>query len=70
MLVAVLGLPPLVGRPLSEQTANRYTYASTVIGLLAAIAILVHDAGPGHRGTCPSNWETGSSFLNSIFTFI
>jgi NAD(P)H-quinone oxidoreductase subunit 5 len=40
VLVAVLGLPPLLGRPLSEQTANRYTYASTVIGLTAAIAIL------------------------------
>ena len=40
VLVAVLGLPPLLGRPLSEQAANRYTYASTVIGLTAAIAIL------------------------------
>ena len=39
-LVALLGLPPLLGQPLSEQTANRYTYASTVIGLLAAITIL------------------------------
>ncbi|HVT26512.1 MAG TPA: proton-conducting transporter membrane subunit [Lacipirellulaceae bacterium] len=39
-LVAVLGLPPLIGRPLSEPTINRYTYASTLIGLLAAIAIL------------------------------
>ena len=40
LLVALLGLPPLVGRPLSEQTTNRYIYASTVIGLLSAIAIL------------------------------
>ncbi|MEX2315666.1 MAG: proton-conducting transporter membrane subunit [Pirellulales bacterium] len=40
LLVALLGLPPLLGQPLSERTANRYTYASTVIGLLAAIAIL------------------------------
>jgi NAD(P)H-quinone oxidoreductase subunit 5 len=40
LLVALLGLPPLVGRPLSEQTTNRYVYASTVIGLLSAIAIL------------------------------
>lgn len=39
-LVALLGVPPLVGQPLSERTANRYTYASTVVGLLAAIAIL------------------------------
>ncbi len=40
-LVAVLGIPPLVGRRLSEQTMNRYNYASTVIGLLAAFAILL-----------------------------
>ncbi len=40
LLVALLGLPPLFGRPLSEQTTNRYIYASTVIGLLSAIAIL------------------------------
>ncbi|NOZ41026.1 MAG: oxidoreductase [Planctomycetes bacterium] len=40
-LVAVLGIPPLIGCRLSEQTMNRYTYASTVIGLLASIAILV-----------------------------
>ncbi|NOY43789.1 MAG: oxidoreductase [Planctomycetes bacterium] len=39
-LVAVLGIPPLLGRRLTEQTMNRYTYASTVIGLLASIAIL------------------------------
>jgi len=40
VLVALLGLPPLVGLRLSEQTVNCYTYASTVIGLLSAIAIL------------------------------
>jgi len=40
VLVVVLGLPPLVGYPLSEPKTNRYTYASTVIGLVAAIAIL------------------------------
>jgi NAD(P)H-quinone oxidoreductase subunit 5 len=40
VLVAVLGMPPLLGRPLTEQATNRYTYASTVIGLAAAIGIL------------------------------
>ncbi len=40
-LVAILGLPPLVGRPLSEKTINRYAYAATVLGLLASFLMLV-----------------------------
>ena len=39
-LVMVLGLTSLVGRPLNEQLTNRWTYASTVVGLMAAIGIL------------------------------
>ncbi|TWU20367.1 proton-conducting transporter transmembrane domain-containing protein [Bythopirellula polymerisocia] len=39
-LVVILGLPPLVGRPLSEKTINRYAYAATVIGLLASLFML------------------------------
>lgn len=39
-LVAVLGLTSLIGRPLPERSIERFTYASTVIGLLAAVAIL------------------------------
>ncbi|QEG36898.1 proton-conducting transporter transmembrane domain-containing protein [Bythopirellula goksoeyrii] len=40
-LVAILGIPPLVGRPLSEKTINRYAYAATVIGLLVSLLMLV-----------------------------
>lgn len=40
-LVAILGLPPLVGRPLTEKTINRYAFAATVIGLLASLLLLV-----------------------------
>ena len=36
-LVMALGLTSLVGRPLSEQLTNRWTYLSTVVGLIAAI---------------------------------
>jgi len=39
-LVAVLGLTSLIGRPLRESAIESWTYASTVVGLLAAIAIL------------------------------
>jgi NAD(P)H-quinone oxidoreductase subunit 5 len=48
-LVLVVGLPPLARRPLSEQTLNRYTYASTVIGLLAAVGILAMMLATGSR---------------------
>jgi len=40
LLLAVLGLTALVGRPLREKQINGWTYATTVLGLLAAIAIL------------------------------
>lgn len=40
VLVAVLGLPPLFRFSLREQTVNRCVYASTVIGLAAALTIL------------------------------
>lgn len=39
-LVAGLGLTSLIGRSLSEELIQRLTYASTVIGLAAAVAIL------------------------------
>lgn len=39
-LVAVVGLPSLVGRSLREQTIEMWTYATTVVGLAAAVAIL------------------------------
>jgi len=39
-LVAVLGLTSLIGKPLHERSIERFTYASTVVGLLAAIGIL------------------------------
>ena len=41
LLLAALGLPPLLGRPLAERTISRLTYASTVVGLAAAVTILV-----------------------------
>jgi NADH:ubiquinone oxidoreductase subunit 5 (subunit L)/multisubunit Na+/H+ antiporter MnhA subunit len=40
VLVAVLSLTSLIGWPLPEKSIERLTYASTVVGLLAAIAIL------------------------------
>ena len=39
-LVAAQGLTSLIGRPLPESTIERLTYASTVIGLLAAFGVL------------------------------
>ncbi len=41
VLLAVLGLPSLLDRPLSEQSVIRSMYAATVLGLTAAIAMLV-----------------------------
>lgn len=41
LLLVALGLPPLLGRRLQERTISRWTYASTVIGLVAAVAVLV-----------------------------
>ncbi len=39
-LLAVLGLPALVGRPLGERTISRLTGAAVAAGLLAAIGVL------------------------------
>lgn len=40
LLVVVLGIRSLAGLPMSEQAIKRWTYATTMIGLLAALAIL------------------------------
>lgn len=40
LLLAVLGVTALVGRPLSERQINGWTYATTVLGLLAALGVL------------------------------
>lgn len=40
LLLAVLGGPSLVGRPLSERTIGKWTQAMAVIGLLSGTAIL------------------------------
>ncbi|MCA9268500.1 MAG: oxidoreductase [Planctomycetales bacterium] len=40
VLLAVLGLPSLIGRPLSEQAVVRSIYVSMVVGLLSALAML------------------------------
>ncbi|QDT00238.1 proton-conducting transporter transmembrane domain-containing protein [Adhaeretor mobilis] len=39
-LVAVLGTTALIGKPLSESKTQNWTYATTIIGLIAALAIL------------------------------
>jgi NADH:ubiquinone oxidoreductase subunit 5 (subunit L)/multisubunit Na+/H+ antiporter MnhA subunit len=49
VLVAVLGGTSLVGRPLSERTINRWTYASTVTSLITALMILAMMLGGGAR---------------------
>jgi NADH-quinone oxidoreductase subunit L len=41
ILLAAMGIPPLVGRPLSERIIARWTVGSVVTGLLAAIVILI-----------------------------
>lgn len=40
LLLAILGLTSLIGRPLSERTIGRLTQVATVAGLLGAVAIL------------------------------
>jgi NADH:ubiquinone oxidoreductase subunit 5 (subunit L)/multisubunit Na+/H+ antiporter MnhA subunit len=40
VLLAAIGLPSLVYRPLSEHSINRFTQAAVVIGLTAAVATL------------------------------
>lgn len=39
-LVAAIGLPALLNRPLTERTTNRFTYAATVTGFAASVAVL------------------------------
>lgn len=41
VLVAVLGLTSLVGMPLRELSVERWTFATTVVGLFAAVAVLI-----------------------------
>lgn len=49
LLLAVLGLAPLLGHPLSEQAIARWTEACVVAGLLAAVGILGLMLGTGSR---------------------
>ncbi|MFT5523434.1 MAG: NADH:ubiquinone oxidoreductase subunit 5 (subunit L)/multisubunit Na+/H+ antiporter MnhA subunit [Pirellulaceae bacterium] len=49
VLVAVLGLTSLVGRPLRESAIESLTYTTTVVGLLAAFAILFIMLATGNR---------------------
>jgi len=49
LLIAILGIPPLIGRPLSEGTINRFTYAAVNFGLLAASLILIGMLVTGRR---------------------
>jgi NADH-quinone oxidoreductase subunit L len=39
-LLAAIGAPALLGRPLHERTATRWTESAVVVGLLASIAVL------------------------------
>ncbi|MBT4864505.1 MAG: oxidoreductase [Planctomycetaceae bacterium] len=48
-LVAVLGLTSLINRPLSEQATSRWTYATVMTGLSAAIGILALMLAVGTR---------------------
>ena len=41
LLLAVLGISALIDLPLSERQINGWTYATTVVGLLASLGILV-----------------------------
>jgi NADH:ubiquinone oxidoreductase subunit 5 (subunit L)/multisubunit Na+/H+ antiporter MnhA subunit len=41
LLLAILGLPALVGRPLKEPTISRTTQATVVAGLICAVGVLV-----------------------------
>lgn len=58
LLLSVLGLTSLIDRPLSERTLARFTEASVVLGLLAALGILGLMLAVGER-TVPieiGNW--------------
>ena len=41
ILLAAIGIPPLVGKPLTERTIARWTIGSVVTGLATAIVILI-----------------------------
>lgn len=41
LLVAVLGLASLIGRPLSERGSARAVYAATLVAFLATVAVFV-----------------------------
>ncbi len=49
VLLALLGLPMIVGRRLSESTQANFTKAATLFGFLAAVAILVWMLTTGQR---------------------
>jgi NAD(P)H-quinone oxidoreductase subunit 5 len=49
VLLAVLGLSALCGRPLAERTISNCTQASVTVGLLAAVAVLVMMLSSGSR---------------------
>jgi NAD(P)H-quinone oxidoreductase subunit 5 len=49
VLLAVLGLSALIGRPLAERTITTCTQASVTVGLLAAVAVLVMMLSSGSR---------------------
>jgi len=40
ILLAILGLPSLLGKPLSEPTVVRSIYVAMVLGVLSALAML------------------------------
>ncbi|HEX6960990.1 MAG TPA: proton-conducting transporter membrane subunit, partial [Lacipirellula sp.] len=48
-LMVVLGGASLIGRPLSEKTVSRLTEAAVIVGLLAALGVLVFMLGTGRR---------------------
>ena len=48
-LLVVLGVPALLGRPLSESATGRWTYSTIVAGLLAAVALVVSMLAVGTR---------------------
>lgn len=49
VLVLLVGIPTLIGRPLAEKTIGRLVRLMTVIGLLASVAVLVMMLFTGHR---------------------
>ena len=49
LLIFILGIPTLMGHPLSERTVGKSVQISVVIGLLASLAILVMMLSLGTR---------------------